>query len=126
MKIKRLIFNLLIIMLIFSCQKDKNEVSQNRFTITGITSSDDHKLIYLLNNESNIIDSSEITKLSFKFRGTVKESSSYHLKFKNNTKTYPIILDNNKFIVFISNDNAKIYGGKLNNKLNKFIQEKNT
>jgi thiol-disulfide isomerase/thioredoxin len=111
---------LFIILLFFSCQENKKEKKFNGYTITGITLNTDDKMIYLINKENSIIDSSAIVKKAFYLKGTVSNPSNYYFKFKNNDHKYLIILENENFIVNINKDGNDVYGGTLNDKLRNY------
>jgi hypothetical protein len=105
---------LIIISLFFSCQENKKEINYDGYTINGITSFDKNKAIYLVNQENTIVDSSAIVKKSFYFKGEISTPSNYYFKFKNSSEKYPIILENENFIVGINKDETHILGGNLN------------
>lgn len=112
---------IIVILVLFSCQENKKEVDFNGFIINGIASSNEnHKMIYLLNSENNIIDSVAIVKKSFHLKGTVSKPSNYYFKFKNNDEKYPILLENESFIVAIDKDKSEVFGGNLNDKFRNY------
>ena len=116
MKVNRILYLLITILLFFSCEKSNKKVDFNGYSINGIVSINKEKIIYLLNNENSIIDSATIVKKHFHLKGNVSKPSNYYFKFKNSDEKHPILLENESFIVAIDKDKSIVYGGNLNDK----------
>lgn len=120
MKKLSIIFFLLIISLFFSCQEKKKEIVHDGYTINGITALNENKIIYLVNKENIIVDSSAINKKAFHLKGKISAPENYYFKFKNDSEQHPIILENENFIVAINIDETQVFGGSLNAKLRSY------
>lgn len=128
---KSVLFLLALLLVINSCQQPTTHtevdelvtsIDPNQFYINGTVDFEDPiEMIYLMDKQNVVVDSSLVTNNSFSFKGSVVDPSSYFLRMNNNLKRhYPIILENSSFTVLINEDSSMILGGDLNHEITRY------
>ena len=122
---KKILFIAIIGLLVFSCKNN----NKDNFAINGIVNGVDTGRVFLqtvVDNKIETVDTAEINKGNFTFKGIIKNPELYLIKLSSKAELLPFFVENSNITVKINPDSigdAIIEGSESQNAFHTFSKE---